>query len=106
MSDAQYITVIKLYQLKKDMNLSLKELKEVMELLTEIINSEREEEATKAYVTDVIPDPDAPASNPEEEKFVELLKDYDLVAKLSAAIEKKKAEAAETAKEENKEEKE
>jgi hypothetical protein len=53
-----------------------------------------------------MPDPDAPASNPEEEKFVELLKDYDLVAKLSAAIEKKKAEAAETAKEENKEEKE
>ena len=68
-----------------------------------LLEIEREEEATEATVVDVMPDPDAPASNPEEEKFVELLKDYDLVAKLSAAIEKKKAEATETAKEENKE---
>ena len=71
-----------------------------------LIELEREEEATKEYVTDVIPDPDASVLTPEEEKFTEILKDYDLVAKLSAAIEKKKAEAAETAKEENKEEKE
>ncbi len=74
-----------------------------------LISIQQEEliDTSKNEVVEVEPIIDiAPMLTPEEEKFTEILKDYDLVAKLTAAIEKKKAEAAETAKEENKEENE